>query len=128
MSWFVCMNMWSIFLMKHGFQSCVVHVTLAQSGAQTIYNLLQNANNIFNDWRRCGISNMFINRRGGDRNMSIKIIFSKIYFHLKVIKAILFFKELFSFKTKSSFKDKTSFFSRQYQNHFYSSKFHFPLK
>ena len=36
MPWFVCMYMWNLFLAKHGFQSCVVHGTMAQSGAQTI--------------------------------------------------------------------------------------------
>ena len=41
MLWFVCMHMRSMFLVKHGFQSCVVHCTLAQSGAQIIYTLLQ---------------------------------------------------------------------------------------
>ena len=35
MPYFVCMHMRSIFLAKHGFQSCVVQDTLVQSGAQT---------------------------------------------------------------------------------------------
>ena len=39
MSWCVCIHMWSMFLAKHGFQPCVVHGTLAQSGAQIINTL-----------------------------------------------------------------------------------------
>ena len=41
---FMCMHMRGMFPTKHEFQSYVVHGTLAQSGAQTIYTLLQHTN------------------------------------------------------------------------------------
>ena len=44
----MCMNMWCMFIAKHEFQPHVVHGTMAQSGAQTIYTFLQYANIIIN--------------------------------------------------------------------------------
>ena len=43
-----------MFLAKHEFQPCVVHDTLAQSGAQTINTLLQSIYIICNNRRRGG--------------------------------------------------------------------------
>ena len=48
----VCMHRWNLFLAKHRFQTCVVHGTLAQSGAQTINTLLKHTNIIFNYSKR----------------------------------------------------------------------------
>jgi len=62
MPWMMCMHMWSMFLSKHRFHSLMIHGTLAQSGAQTIYTLLQHASIIVNIWRRCEACKILITR------------------------------------------------------------------
>jgi len=60
MSWGMCMNMWNLFLAKHGIQSRVIKCTLAQSEAQTI-NVIFQCTNIFFNLRRSNMRNMRIN-------------------------------------------------------------------
>ena len=129
LSCFVFMHMRSMFLAKHGFQSCVVYGTLAQSGAQTIYTLLQSTYIIFNNWRRCGVRNIFINRRKDNRNMtnmSIKIIFQRSVFFWNKFQFFWnqsnFIFQITLLKQNRVLKTKPHYSSKHHNNHLLAHK------